>query len=507
MPEAAPVLEVRNVTMEFPAVRALDGVSLAFHSGRVHGVIGENGAGKSTLMRILAGLQSPTQGEVLVDGATKRLASVRQAEALGIVMIHQELNLVDELTVAENVFLGREPRKGLTIDRKTMEAQTASLLQEVGAPFSPTAKVADLSLAAKQLVEIAKAISHDARVIVMDEPTAVLSRHEVEALFALIHKLREKGVSVIYISHILSELVHICDEIAVMRDGRLVGSLPKGEASPEILARMMVGREMGDFFPEKMPMPTGGPALEAKNIAAGDCVYDVSLAVRPGEILGLAGLIGSGRTETAEAIAGLRARRGGDICREGAKVAIRKPKDAVREGIAYVSEDRKGAGLVLDMDVIANTTLVSLRRYAKGGKVDTKAEKASTEDWVKRLDIRAGDLHAPIRFLSGGNQQKVSVAKWLETRPRVLILDEPTRGVDVGAKREIYDLIQELAAEGMACLVISSEMTELIGLCHRILVLNQGRVAGELTEERMTEENIMMLAAGIGSETAVMEAV
>lgn len=507
MPEDAPVLEVRRITQEFPAVRALDGVSLSFHSGRVHGVIGENGAGKSTLMRILAGLQVPTAGEVLVDGTAKRLTSVRQAEQLGVVMIHQELNLVDELTVAENVFLGREPKKGLSIDRKTMEERTATLLKEVGAPFGPTARVASLSLAAKQLVEIAKAISHDARVIVMDEPTAVLSRHEVEALFALIGKLRERGVAVIYISHILSELVHICDEIAVMRDGRLVGTLAASEASPEILARMMVGREMGDFFPEKSPMPTGSPAIEARHVAVEDCVEDVSLDIRPGEILGLAGLIGSGRTETAEAIAGLRHRQSGEVLRDGSPVTIRKPSDAVRAGIAYVSEDRKGAGLVLDMPVVANTTLVSLRRYAKRGSVDAKAELASTQDWVKRLDIRAGDLHAPVRFLSGGNQQKVAVAKWLETRPRVLILDEPTRGVDVGAKREIYDLIQELASEGMACLVISSEMTELLGLCHRILVLNQGRVAGELTEERMTEENIMMLAAGIQADTMVAGAV
>jgi ribose transport system ATP-binding protein len=499
MPDAVPVLEVRDVTQQFPAVRALDGVSLAFRAGEVHGVIGENGAGKSTLMRVLAGLQVPTSGEVLIDGTAKRLTSVRQAEAEGIVMIHQELNLVDELTVAENVFLGREPRRGLAIDRRTMETRTAELLREVGAPFAPTARVADLSLAAKQLVEIAKAISHDARVIVMDEPTAVLSRHEVEALFALVAKLRERGVAVIYISHILSELLHVCDVITVMRDGRVVGDLPAREATPAGLARMMVGREMGDFFPAKSPRPSGAPALEARGLKVGDCVADVSLDVRPGEIVGLAGLIGSGRTETAEAIAGLRALAAGEVRRDGAPVRLRRPQDAVRAGIAYVSEDRKGAGLVLDMSTVENTTLASLRRYGRIA-VDGKKQRAATDEWVRKLDVRVGDVDAPVRFLSGGNQQKVAVAKWLETRPRVLILDEPTRGVDVGAKREIYDLIQELAAEGMACLVISSEMTELIGLCHRILVLQNGRVAGELEGDGMTEENIMMRAAGIAPE-------
>ncbi|MGV3616315.1 MAG: sugar ABC transporter ATP-binding protein [Fimbriimonas sp.] len=499
MPEAPPVLQVRHVTQQFPAVRALDEVSVTFHAGRVHGVIGENGAGKSTLMRVLAGLQIPTSGEVLVDGAPTRLGSVREAEARGIVMIHQELNLVDELTVAENVFLGREPRRGLTVDRATMERRTAELLAQVGAPFAPTARVADLSLAAKQLVEIAKAISHDARVIVMDEPTAVLSRHEVEALFALVAKLRERGVAVIYISHILSELIRICDEITVMRDGKVVGALPATEATPAGLARMMVGREMGDFFPPKPPLPTGDPILEARHVAVEYCVRDVSLEIRAGEIVGLAGLIGSGRTETAEAIAGLRPRIGGEIRRDGSPTKIRRPKDAVAAGIAYVSEDRKGAGLVLDMDVVENATLASLSRYGRLA-VDTKRQRAATDEWVRRLDVRVGDVRAPVRFLSGGNQQKVAVAKWLETQPKVLILDEPTRGVDVGAKREIYDLIGELAKEGMACLVISSEMTELIGLCHRILVLQNGRVSGELTEREMTEENIMMLAAGIAPE-------
>jgi ribose transport system ATP-binding protein len=270
-------------------------------------------------------------------------------------------------------------------------------------------------------------------------------------------------------------------------------------ATPAGLARMMVGREMGDFFPAKSPRPSGTPALEARGLKVGDCVADVSLDVRPGEIVGLAGLIGSGRTETAEAIAGLRALAAGEVRREGAPVRLRKPQDAVRAGIAYVSEDRKGAGLVLDMSTVENTTLASLRRYGRIA-VDGRKQRAATDEWVRKLDVRVGDVDAPVRFLSGGNQQKVAVAKWLETRPRVLILDEPTRGVDVGAKREIYDLIQELAAEGMACLVISSEMTELIGLCHRILVLQNGRVVGELEGDGMTEENIMMLAAGIAPE-------
>lgn len=491
----SPLFEVRNVSCQFPAVLALDGVSLTFASGQVHGVIGENGAGKSTLMRIMAGLQHPTSGGLAMAGQPVRFESVRQAEQHGVVMIHQELNLIDSLSVAENVFLGREPRRGLLVDRSAMQSRTQELLSEVGATFSPDERVANLSLASKQLVEIAKAISHSACVLIMDEPTAVLSHTEVESLFRLVRKLRESGVCVIYISHILSELLELCDEIAVLRDGRMVEVVPGPGATAEGLAKLMVGREIGDFFPAKPNHPTAPPTLEVRNIGVAGRVSGVSFDLRPGEILGLAGLIGSGRTEIAEAIVGLR-RHSGEVIRSGHPLRIRGPKDAKSEGIAYVSEDRKEAGLVLDMSAVENVTLASLRDFARL-TVDCKRQRTATEEWVRRLDIRVGDLEEPVRRLSGGNQQKIAVAKWLQTSPEVLILDEPTRGVDVGAKREIYDLIVTLAAEGLACLVISSEMTELIGLCHRILVLRSGKLAGEVSLESMTEENIMRLAAGL----------
>jgi ribose transport system ATP-binding protein len=495
------MLEVRGLTKVFPATRALDGLDLAFEKGEVHGVIGENGAGKSTLMKILSGIYEPTEGSVLLDGQEVRFRKPGDAMAKGIVMIHQELNLVDDLSVAENIFLGRErTAKGL-LDRAAMREAAVELLKQVAAPFSPDTRLGDLSLAAKQLVEIAKAISYDARLIIMDEPTAVLSDRETSALFELIARLKERGVTVVYISHILSELTRVCDRITVMRDGRFVATLPKAEASPAWLARLMVGRELEDIYPPKTVPPAGDPVLTVKGLAVADWVEDVSLSLRKGEILGLAGLVGSGRTEAAEAIAGVRRRAAGTIERDGEVRRIRRVADGIRDRIAYVSEDRKGCGLVLAMDTEENITLANLRNYARP-VIQRKRERAVVEDWVKQLNIRVGDVRSPVVNLSGGNQQKVAVAKWLDTKPEVLILDEPTRGIDVGSKQEIYALIHRLASEGLACLLISSEMQELIGLCHRIVVLREGRVMGELEGDEMTEEKIMYLAAGVEPEVA-----
>lgn len=497
---ASPLLEVRNITQQFPAVRALEDVTLSFQAGTVHGLIGENGAGKSTLMRVLAGLQKPTSGEILLEGKPVVLDSVRTAEKHGIVMIHQELNLVDHLSVAENVFLGREPRRGMLVDRAAMRRQTEKRLTEVGAAVTPDMRVGDLSLATKQLVEIAKAISHQARVIIMDEPTAVLSQTEVESLFRLVRQLRDQGICVIYISHILTELLALCDDIAILRDGKRVDVVRSQETTPESLAKLMVGREIGDFYPPKPPTPTAPATLEVKNLTVPGRVHGVSFDIRPGEIVGLAGLIGAGRTEVAEALVGLR-KHHGEIIRSGHALRIHSPAQAMAEKIAYISEDRKDAGLVLTMSSTENVTLARLKEFA-GLTVNRRKQRSTAEEWVRKLDIRVGDLEEPVGRLSGGNQQKIAVAKWLETSPEVLILDEPTRGVDVGAKREIYNLIVELAAEGLACLVISSEMTELIGLCHRILVLRGGTIAGEVTQESMSEENIMRLAAGLAAAEA-----
>ncbi|HMS54770.1 MAG TPA: sugar ABC transporter ATP-binding protein [Fimbriimonadaceae bacterium] len=491
-----PILEVRSISMQFPAVRALDDVTLRFESGEVHGIIGENGAGKSTLMKILSGLYSPTEGSVVLDGSIVELDGVRAALAKGIAMIHQELNLVDELTVAENVFLGRELRRGIVLDRTTMEAETAAYLAEVHATIKPDAKVGDLSVAGKQLVEIAKALAVNASILIMDEPTAVLSEPEAEGLFELIRKLREKGVTVLYISHRLKEVCDICDRITVLRDGKFVGTIQGSEASPEVIAGMMVGRELSDFYPPKIPQPTGDPILSVDGLQVPGHVQHASFEVRPGEILGLAGLVGSGRTETAEAVVGARPTTGGEIRVAGVPTRIRNPRDAMKHGIAYVSEDRKALGLILDMSVIHNLTLPSLPDFGKF-VTDQGKELECTESWKKRLDIRAGDLEASVLYLSGGNQQKVSLAKWLQTGPKVLILDEPTRGVDVGAKREIYDVIHSLAEQGLACVVISSELPEIIGLCHRAVVMREGRTVGEVSGDQLTEQSLMHLAAGV----------
>jgi ribose transport system ATP-binding protein len=479
-------LEVREIVMEFPAVRALDGVSLAFEQGEVYGIIGENGAGKSTLMRILAGLQAPTSGQILWNGMEIRLRGVADALQRGIAMIHQELNLVDTLSAAENIFLGREKSRLGILDRREMNRRAKEFLGRVGASFGPDILVGELSIAGKQLVEIAKALSYEASVIIMDEPTAVLSDAEARSLFDLIGELRSKGVTVLYISHRLAEVEQICDRVTVLRDGKLVRTLSRGDAGQAELASLMVGRPLGDVFPPKAPPPRAEPALSVRGLGDGVRVMGVDFDLYPGEILGLAGLIGSGRTELAEMIVGIR--KGGEIATS--------PRGAAERGLAYVSEDRKDAGLVLSMDVVENVTLANLGNYARP-LIRRDREEAAARDWVAKLDIRVGDLRAPLLFLSGGNQQKVAIAKWLDLGPRVLILDEPTRGVDVGAKREIYQLVHDLAAKGMACLVISSELPELLGMCHRILVMRHGKIAGEVSGEGMTEEAIMMIAAGV----------
>lgn len=492
-----PKLEVRNLAMQFPAVRALDGVSLAFQAGEVHGVIGENGAGKSTLMKILSGLQQPTEGTIWLEDSQTHLSGVRDALQKGIAMIHQELNLVDELTVAENVFLGREKTKGGMLDSAAMNAETASFLAEVRAPFEPTTPVGDLSVAGKQLVEIAKALAANASVLIMDEPTAVLSDPESEALFELILKLKGAGVTILYISHRLVEVSRICDRISVLRDGKWVTTLPAAGSTPSDLASLMVGRPLSEFFPPKVDVPVGAPILEVIHARVPGYVRDASFSVRAGEILGLAGLVGAGRTELAEGIIGVRQFQG-ELKLDGKAVTLRNPHDALRNGIAYVSEDRKALGLILSMSIIENTTLANLSAYASP-LVKASAELACAEKWKQEFDLRANDLYAPVGSLSGGNQQKVSLAKWLDTNPRVLILDEPTRGVDVGAKREIYSLIQRFAATGLACVVISSEMSEIIGMCHRTVVMREGQSMGELTGSEMTEESIMALAAGVAA--------
>jgi len=478
--------------MEFPAVRALDGVTIAFEAGEVHGIVGENGAGKSTLMKILSGVQHATSGTILLDGEPVSLHGVRGALQHGIAMIHQELNLVDELNVAENVFLGREISKGGMLDRAKMVELTTDILRQVHAPFAANVKVGQLSIAGKQLVEIAKAVAIDASILIMDEPTAVLSEPEAASLFELISRLKERGTTILYISHRLTEVCAICDRITVLRDGSWVTTVDANGANPSELARLMVGRPIRDFYPAKVAAPDGKPILEL------DQFCGASFSVRPGEILGLAGLVGAGRTELAEAIIGIRPTESGTIRLNGLPVKLRSPKKAMTHGVVYVSEDRKGLGLHLSLGVIQNVTLANLRAYGRI-VLNHQKERESAESWKKDLDIRAGDLEGPAINVSGGNQQKIAIAKWLETKPKVIILDEPTRGVDVGAKREMYNLIQKLAGDGMACIVISSELPEILGLCHRAIIMREGKVVGQLAGEELSEEAVMHLAAGVAA--------
>lgn len=490
------ILEVRGLTKEYPGVRALDGVDLAFEAGEVHGVIGENGAGKSTLMKVLAGIEQPTAGEVHWQGSQAGFKSVTEAMVAGVVMIHQELNLVDDLSVAENIFLGREPRRGAALDFRAMREASKGFLDRVGSEIEPKTSVGTLSVAQKQLVEIAKALSYNAKFVIMDEPTAVLTERETEALFKLIRQLRSEGVTVVFITHILEELTGNCDRITVLRDGQFVATVAAGETSPRELSHMMVGREMGDLYPERPTVAEDAKTvLEVKNLAVRGITESVSFSVKAGEIVGISGLVGSGRTETCEAIAGLRPVEAGTIRLHGNVESLRGPADARKLGIAYVSEDRKGTGLHQLLSIRDNIVLPHLGSYSKV-TVDDKRIAEAAEGWKTALGIKASDLSAEVKSLSGGNQQKVSLAKWLETAPDVILLDEPTRGIDIGSKAEIYLLIKKLAEEGKGVVVVSSELPELIGICHRIMVMRTGRSVGEVTGEAMTEQHVMELAWG-----------
>ena len=491
-------IAVEGLTVEFPAVRALAGVSLSFNAGEVHAIIGENGAGKSTLMRVLAGLQRPTAGRLLIDGQAAVLRGPADAAARGVAMIHQELNLVDELSVAENLFLGREPMTRLQLlDRRAMNAQAARLLASVGSDADPRRPVRRLSIAQQQLVEIAKSLGQEARVLIMDEPTAVLGARESDRLFDLIRRLRGEGRTILYVSHRLAEVRALADRVSVLRDGQHVTTLAgeaRATADEGRMAALMVGRSMADHFP---PRVAAGEreAFAVQGFGVPALVREVSFAVREGEVFGLAGLIGAGRTELAEGIVGLRPSRG-TVRVNGQAVRVRHVADAMRAGIAYVSEDRKAAGLTLEMSIAANTTLATLRRYCHP-LIDRKAINEVALTHARNLRTKFGRIGDAVGTLSGGNQQKVALAKWLDAGPRVLILDEPTRGVDIGAKEEIYKVIAGLAGSGMACVVVSSEMSELLGLCHRIGVMREGRLVKVVDGASATEEQIMRAASGV----------
>ncbi|WP_374299934.1 sugar ABC transporter ATP-binding protein [Paracoccus sp. (in: a-proteobacteria)] len=492
------ILALKNVSKSFGPIQVLHDVDLALEPGEVHALIGENGAGKSTIMKILGGFLDPAGGEILLDGRPVRFASGPDAEARGIVVIHQEFNLAPDLTVAANVFLGRE-LGGLRLDHRAMRDQTAALLDRLDTRIDPGTPIRDLSVPDRQMVEIAKALSRKARVLIMDEPSAVLTHREVGALYAQIDRLRSEGAAILYCSHRLDEVAHLADRITVLRDGRVVRRALRGELTEDGMATAMVGRELQDFYPPK-GNPRDEAALEVRGLTVPGRVHDASFTLRKGEVLGIAGLVGSGRTELAEGLVGLRTATG-EIRVDGKPVAIRHLRDAFGAGLAYLTEDRKEAGLLLDKGLRENLTLATLERFGNL-RVDTRAEDAALDRATADFDIRAKSRDMAAGKLSGGNQQKLLLAKTMLPDPRIIIIDEPTRGIDVGTKQQIYAFIRKLADEGRSIIVISSEMAEVIGLSDRILVMREGRIAGEVAGAQMTEDTIVRLAMGVTGNAA-----
>ena len=489
-----------GIVKAFGPVRVLHGVSFSLAPGRVVGLLGENGAGKSTLMKILAGYEQPTEGVLRVNATPRRFAGSRDAEALGIVLIHQEFNLAEDLSVAQNIFLGHERRKGWLLDDAAMEREAAAALAQVGLQVEPRTKVRRLIVAEKQLVEIAKAVARRARLLIMDEPTATLTPGETERLFRLIAQLRADGVTIVYISHKLDEVQRVTDEVIVMRDGRFVTRALTTDVTRQQMANLMVGRELADLYPPRDAVAReGAPALRVRDFDVPGWAREAAFEVRPGEILGFAGLVGAGRTELFEGLIGLRP-ASGQVEMLGRAVpgarGWRNPRDAARHGFSYLSEDRKGKGLHVHFGLRQNLTLMALERYATPW-LRPDAERAALAEAVKDYGIRTGSLDVRASSLSGGNQQKLALAKVLQPQPKVVVLDEPTRGVDVGAKRDIYFLIQRLAREGLAVIVVSSELMELIGLCHRVAVMRAGRIVTTLDAEHLTEEQLIAHATGI----------
>lgn len=489
------LLRVHHLSKSFAGVQVLDQVELNVKAGEVHALMGENGAGKSTFMKILAGMYTPDSGEIIFQG--EKISKTNTSEALkkGISMIHQELLLVPEMTVAQNLFLGKETTGWMPwwVDDKSINRQATELLQKIGLDIDPKKKLKQLRVAEMQMVEIAKAISNNARIIIMDEPTSALSDKEVATLFAIINDLKKKGVAIIYISHKMDEIFDIADTVTVLRDGKYIATRPASQLDKNTLIAMMVGRELTTLFPEA-EATTGHVLLSVKNLSRKGSFTHISFDVCAGEVLGIAGLMGAGRTEVARAISGLDKLDSGEIYIKGRKVIIKSAKDAIKNGIGYVSEDRKGVGLIPGMSVRHNITLASLHKHSKGWLINDTSEDAVVKQMIQNLRIKASGIDQQVKYLSGGNQQKVVIGKVLLAAPEIIMLDEPTRGIDVGAKFEIYKLIRQLASEGIAVVLISSELPEILGMCDRILVLSKGKLKAELSRQEATQEKIMKYA-------------
>ena len=489
------ILTMKDIDKSFPGVHALDHVDLEVRKGEVLALMGENGAGKSTLMKVLTGIYKKDSGTITYEGKEVEFSSTKEAQDAGIVIVHQELNMLGHLTVAQNIFIGREFKKGIRIDDKRMNDEARKLFQRLNIDIDPRETMSRLTVGKQQMCEIAKAISHDAKVIVFDEPSAALTETEIQELFKIIRDLREKNMGIVYISHRMDEIKVITDRVTVMRDGAYVGTLITKDSTKDDIINMMVGRVIYEDPKTQSMVPKDAPVvLKVENLNAGKMVQDVSLELHKGEILGFSGLMGAGRTETARALFGADPIDSGNIYINGKKVTINTPQDAVKNGIGYLSEDRKRYGIVVQKTVAENTTMATLENYMSGIFIDKKKEKEVAEKYVESLATKTPDVDQLVVNLSGGNQQKVVIAKWLTRNCDILIFDEPTRGIDVGAKNEIYKLMNKLAADGKAIIMISSEMTEILRMSDRIVVMCEGRKTGELDISEATQENIMNLA-------------
>ncbi|HFP9452163.1 TPA: sugar ABC transporter ATP-binding protein [Raoultella ornithinolytica] len=495
--QGTPVLSMRNIAKAFGKFYALKGVDLTVWPGEIHALMGENGAGKSTLMKILAGAYTATSGEILIDGRPHAIKGPKDALAAGITLIYQEMQLAPNLTVAENIFLGSELARGGLVQRKEMINQAQAVIDRLGAQFKASDRVMTLTIAEQQQVEIARALHRNSRVLVMDEPTAALSSRETQRLFELILRLRDEGMAIIYISHRMAEVYELSDRVSVLRDGQYVGSLTRDKLNASELVRMMVGRPLSDLFNKERDIPPGQPRLRVEDLTDGGKVKASSLVVRAGEIVGLAGLVGAGRSELAQLIFGVRRATGGVIEIDGEPVVIHSPRAAIELGIGFLTENRKEQGLFLEMAAQENITMATLERDARWGMLNRKKAQTLSDDAISLLNIRVP--HAQVRAggLSGGNQQKLLISRWVAIGPRILLLDEPTRGVDVGAKSEIYRIMTQMARQGVAILMISSELPEVVGMSDRVYVMREGSIAGELQACDISQESIMTLATGV----------
>jgi ribose transport system ATP-binding protein len=487
------ILELKNITKRFAGITALKDVSLTVRENEILALAGENGAGKSTLIKVITGAHLPSEGEMWFAGKKVEQFSPSVSSSLGISVIYQEHNLMPHLTVCENIFFGRELKNGILLDKKTMTARCTELIEEIGVDLRPNEKVRDLSIAGQQLVEILKAVSQDTKFLVMDEPSAPLTEQEIKKMFAIVNKLKQKGVSILYISHRLEEIFQIADRVSILRDGEMVTTLDIAAATVPELVRHMVGWEVGQNYPSRIT-PLGGPVLSVEGYE-NKKVRGCSLTLHKGEILGLGGLVGAGRTELVRSLFGADPISAGKLWLNGKEVKIRTPLDAIENGIGFITEDRKAQGLLLSKSIDFNIVFACMNRVSTGGIVRRKKEAEISAEYAGAMTVKAYSPNQPARTLSGGNQQKVVLAKWLATLPDILILDEPTRGIDVGAKSEIYQLMRNLAESGKSIIMISSEMPELIGMCDRILVMRNGRIAGELRRGEFSQERILELAA------------